>query len=33
MTDVEATLNCFVELVTLWEIEVAASQMETMSLF
>ena len=33
MTDVEATLNCFTELVTLGEIVVDQSQMETMSLF
>lgn len=33
MTDVEATLNCFVELVKLWEIQVTTSQVETMSLF
>ena len=33
MTDVEATLNCFTELVTLGEIVVDQSQMEAMSLF
>jgi hypothetical protein len=33
MTDVEATLNCFTQLVKLGEISLDTTQIETMSLF
>lgn len=33
MTDVEATLNCFIELVKIWEIELKETKQEVISLF
>jgi hypothetical protein len=33
MTDVEATLNCFIELVKIWEIQLKEKKEEIISLF